>query len=191
MRKIALFGEDFAHQEVIGALVRRLASEIGIEVQLDWRNAVGGHGRVLQGFKNYLRDLRHQPGLQVDAVIVATDANCKGEKRRKDFRNLDAHTNLVLAIPEPHVERWLLLDSSAFRKVLGKGCTAPDKKCDRDLYKQRYAQSVYDAGVTPQLGGLEHAQEIVAAMDLDKVAKDKSFGQFLDEIRSLFQGWRT
>ena len=30
MREIALFGEDFAHQQVIGALAQRLADECGI-----------------------------------------------------------------------------------------------------------------------------------------------------------------
>ena len=46
MREIALFGEDHAHQQIVGALVERLAREHGIGVRLDWRNAVGGHGRV-------------------------------------------------------------------------------------------------------------------------------------------------
>ncbi len=41
---IAAFVEDFAHRQVIGALIRRLATETGIEVRIDWRNARRGHG---------------------------------------------------------------------------------------------------------------------------------------------------
>ena len=43
MREIALFVEDYAHQQVIGALVQRLAREHGIAVRLDWRSSVRGY----------------------------------------------------------------------------------------------------------------------------------------------------
>ena len=46
MREVALFVEDSAHRQVIGALVQRLADERGVAVRLDWRSAVRGHGRV-------------------------------------------------------------------------------------------------------------------------------------------------
>ena len=36
---------------------------------------------------------------------------------------------IVKAIPEPHIERWLLLDGAASRAAVGKGCQAPDLKC--------------------------------------------------------------
>ena len=82
MREIALFGEDFAHEQVIGALVRRLADAHGIDVRLDWRSAVRGHGRVGAGVLNsYLRDLTRQGG-RPDLIIVATDANCSGLNER-------------------------------------------------------------------------------------------------------------
>lgn len=47
MREIALFGEDYAHQQVIGPLVERLAQAEETAIRLDWRNAIGGHGRVV------------------------------------------------------------------------------------------------------------------------------------------------
>ncbi len=39
MREVALFVEDHAHQQIVGALVRRLAGEHGVAVRLDWRSA--------------------------------------------------------------------------------------------------------------------------------------------------------
>ena len=62
MREIALFVEDFAHRQIIGALVRRLAEERGVDARLDWRSAVRGHGRVVQELGDYLRDLGRQGG---------------------------------------------------------------------------------------------------------------------------------
>jgi hypothetical protein len=50
MREIALFVEDHAHRQVIGALVQRIAEESDVAIQLDWRNAVGGHGKIFQAF---------------------------------------------------------------------------------------------------------------------------------------------
>ena len=54
MRRISLFGEDDAHQKIIGTLVQRLADESATNVQLEWRNAVDGYGAVVREFDNYL-----------------------------------------------------------------------------------------------------------------------------------------
>ena len=50
--------------------------------------------------------------------------------------------SVIYAIPDPHIERWLLLDSAAFKKVLDKGCSAPTQKCERGLYKRLLLQAV-------------------------------------------------
>ena len=82
-------------------------------------------------------------------IIVATDGNCKGflERKRQIEEVVKSFSGLVIcAIPDPHIERWLLLDSAAFKKVLGKGCAAPTYKCQRDLYKQLLGDAIVDAG---------------------------------------------
>ncbi len=99
---------------------------------------------------------------------------------------------VVLAVPDPHIERWLLLDSAAFKAVLGKGCEAPDFKCDRDRYKKLLAQAVSMAGLTPLIGGLEHARDIVGSMDFSRMTRkggDKVLGRFLQELQKVFKDW--
>ncbi len=191
MREIALFGEDFAHQRVIGALVGRLADECGIDVRLDWRSAVRGHGRVVQEFKRYLQDLARQ-GARSDLIVVATDANCRGwNERAGEIGKPDAPAPMVLAVPDPHIERWLLLDGAAFKSVFGKGCDAPDRKCGRDLYKQRLAEAIHTTGITPILGGIEFAEDIVRAMDVERAMRaDRSLERFVDDLRAAFRQWR-
>ena len=191
MREIALFGEDFAHQKVIGALVERLADECGIDVRLDWRSAVRGHGKVVQEFKRYLQDLAGQ-GRRSDLIVVATDANCRGwNERAREIGNPDAPAHMVLAVPDPHIERWLLLDGAAFKSVFGRGCDAPDRKCDRDLYKQRLAEAIHATGITPILGGIEFAEDIVRAMDVERAMRaDRSLERFVDDLRAAFRRWR-
>ena len=190
MRSIALFVEDAAHRKVIGALVIRLAAEQGIDIQLDWHTATGGHGRVAQKFAQYLRDFRFEGGPRHDLIIVAVDANCQGAAKRKEFQHLDPPAPMLLAVPDPHIERWLLLDGAAFRKVFGKGCGAPDRKCQRDLYKGRLAQAMLAAGMPPGFIGVDFAEALVGAMNLDRAGRaDASLKRFVDELRAALQEW--
>lgn len=93
MREIALFGEDRAHQLVVGALLRRLAQEQRVEVSLTWRQAYGGHGRMKHELNEYLRALRRHREPLPDLIVAATDANCKGlNARTREITNLDAQT---------------------------------------------------------------------------------------------------
>lgn len=193
MREIALFVEDFAHREIIGALVQRLAQDADIAVRLNWRNARHGHGKVVQEVKQYLDDLKRQRNSAPDLLIVGTDANCKGlNERTKEFKDLDAPAPMIFAIPDPHIERWLLLDGAAFKAVFTKGCDAPDLKCCRDRYKERLIKEIFAAGITPSLGGIEFAQDLVKQMDIDRAAKaDKSLDHFVNELRRVFRGWQS
>ena len=192
MREIALFVEDFAHQEVIGALVQRLADESCIDVQFNWRSAVRGHGRVVRELRDYLRDLRGQGSPLPDLIIVATDANCRGlNERKKEMDQTTTPAPMILAIPDPHIERWLLLDSAAFKTAVGRGCDAPDRKCDRDLYKRRLATAIHAAGIMPSLGGIEFAEDIVQSMDINRAKRaDRSFQRFVDPLVNVFQQWQ-
>lgn len=189
MHEISLFVEDAAHQRVIGALVQRVADNLGVEVRMAWRSAVGGHGRVVQSLKEYLRDIDRQGPPAPSFVVVATDANCRGyAERSKDIGGAEASVQVVRAIPDPHVERWLLLDGAAFKKVFGKGCDAPDLKCQRDRYKQRLIEAIRAAGTVPLLGGLEYAEELIAQMDLDRATRaDSSLDRFIRDLRRIMR----
>ena len=192
MREVALFVEDYAHRQFVGALVERLARERGIGMRLDWRNALGGHGRVAREFARYLRDLERQGDPRPDLIVVATDANCTGpNERAREFRDIPAPAPLVLAIPDPHIERWLLLDGAAFRSAVGRGCDAPDQKCDRDRYKRLLVEAIRAAGIAPILGGVEFAEDIAREMTLDRARRaDRSFKRFVDELGEVLRGWR-
>lgn len=191
IHNISLFVEDYAHQQVIGALVQRIAEECTIDVQLDWRSAVEGHGKVIAELKDYVRDLEQLGSSRPDLIIVATDSNCKGfNERRNEISRLDIHIPVVLAVPEPHIERWLLLDGAAFRAVFGHGCQAPDRKCIRELYKRKLIEAIHAAGHTPRIGGIEYAEAIVQHMDIDRAAQaDDALRRFVEDLRNTFRGW--
>src|SRR5438067_1703863 len=125
MRKVLAFGEDYAHEVVLRTLVERLAAEQQLQVEVQIRSATGGHGRVLRELKQFIAELGRGRAHLPDVFVVAGDANCLGYTDRvKEIKAAVAGYEglVVLAVPDPHVERWLLVDSQAFKAVLGHGC---------------------------------------------------------------------
>jgi hypothetical protein len=193
MRKVLLFGEDVGHALVLRALVERVAQERRLAVVVEVRQAEGGYGTLLEALRVFVRLLPAGREPLPDLLLAVRDANCKGYSECKEGV---AHVlagypaPVVTAIPDPHIERWLLLDSAAFKSVFGKGCVAPDNKCERDRYKERLTQAVRDAGETPSLGGLEYAEALVREMDLPRLErKDASLGHLLQDLREQFNQW--
>ena len=100
MREIALFVEDYAHRQFVGALLERLAHERGINIRLDSRNATGGHGKVAREFDRYLHDIKRQSDSLPDLIVIATDANCGGlNARAAEFPDDIVSVPLARAIP--------------------------------------------------------------------------------------------
>ncbi len=194
MRNISLFVEDSGHEVLLKALVQRLADQYEIAVKIRDYSVRGGHGKVLTELQQYQRDLQRSQESLPDLIIVGTDTNCKGflECKKEIDRAITHFSNWVIcAIPDPHIERWLLLDSAAFKAVLGKGCVMPDQKCERGRYKQLLLASIRDAGVTPVLGGIEHAEDLVKAMDLQRMEQtDDSLGRLLKALHDKFKEWK-
>lgn len=193
MREIVLFVEDFAHKAFLEALVHRIAVESGIEVQLSWLNARRGHGAVVNELRQFLQELQRGRRSLPSLLVVATDANCMGRSTRlEQINDLTAKVNVtaVYAVPDPHIERWLLVDSAAFKAVFGRGCDAPNQKCERARYKKMLIDAILATGISASLGGIEFSKDIVDAMDLNRVAAaDPSLGKLIEDLRSVFQTW--
>ena len=108
----------------------------------------------------------------------------------KEIREVTDATaaRVICAVPDPHIERWLLVDSAAFKSVLGRGCAAPDQKCEKARYKRLLIEAIRQAGIIPNLGGIEFAADIVAAMNLARASRlDPSLKPFLDELKTVFR----
>jgi len=194
MRRVILFAEDYAHETFISVLVKKLATENGINLEIISRSAQGGHGKAVSEFASYLKSLPYEREGLPDLIIVAIDANCKSyleckaeiEKVNQQFNYLT-----ICAIPDPHIERWLLIDSSAFKAVLGQGCAAPDQKCEKDRYKRLLYEAVAATDITPLLGGIEYAQDIINNMNIQRAMNaDVSFKKFITDLTRKFSEWR-
>ena len=83
-----------------------------------------------------------------------------------------------------------MLDSAAFKTVLGKGCYAPKQKCERKRYKRLLLEAVRGAGMTPLLGGIEYTEDLVKAMNLPFLESEgESLGRLIKDLRVVFKTW--
>lgn len=198
MPEITLFCEDSFHEKFIGALLRRFGNEYGVSVTSRFLSAQGGLPRMHYEFKCFLRDLSRQRQQLPDSIIVVVDANCQGHKGRKDVMDsvlapyLQFQQLVSYAIPDPHIERWMLVDPKAFQTVFGRGCTLPAIKCAKDEYKKLLRREIRESGIEAPLGGEEYAEDIVMAMNLGQVeGREPSLGLFLRILKAHFNVWKT
>ncbi len=191
---VDLFVEDRAHEDFIGAILRRIARLEHRDIQLRIRAAKGGYPLVLRELDLYQKlVLKGFAGMSPpDILVVAADANCHGlaakkkeirQRLKKAFRD-----RTVLAVPDPHVERWYLSDRQSFKQVVGVQPPTERRKCERDRYKQILAQAVRDGGHPAILGGIEFAKELAESMDFYRAGQSEpGFKQFVSDAVSAFK----
>ena len=194
MRNISLFVEDTVHEDFLVALVQRVADAYNIEIDIKVSSVRDGHEKIITELKQYQQDLLYSAGELPDLIIVGTDSGGKGFLQREKEIN-QAIPNLVdrviSMIPKPHIERWLLLDSEAFKKVFGEDCSVPNRKCDRNRYKRLLLQAIRDAGVIPLLAGIEYTRDLVNTMNFQHMEQsDRSFRRFFRTLQHQFGAWQ-
>ncbi len=197
MRKMLLFCEDSFHEAFLTRLVRRFEQEYRVPVNLRILSARGGVSRMHYEFGQFLRDLRNYRQDLPDCILVARDANCQSyNARRQELAGVlteypEFQYLVVYAIPDPHIERWMLTDPEAFRAVFRRGCTLPSLQCEKNEYKRLLRQEIRESGIDAPLGGEEFAADVVGNMDLGHVeTREPSFGRLISDLRALFNQWR-
>lgn len=187
---VDLLVEDRAHEALLVPLLVRIAREEDVQVTARVRSAWGGHGHAIEELKLY-QTIVEKGALRAphpDLLIVGIDGNCMTfAKKRAEIQaatKASFYDRLVVACPDPHVERWYLADPESFRAVVGFRPGTGKKKCVRDHYKNLLAKAVRGGGHLPLLGGVEFAPELVKAMDLYRAGKeDHSLRAFVGDLR--------
>jgi hypothetical protein len=188
---VHIFVEDRAHEAFLLAMLKRVATEEEVEVSPSVLSGRGGHGRAVRELKLY-QDLVGKGAAGIshpDLLIAGIDGNCstfaKAKRAIESATRAPLSNGLVVACPDPHVERWYLADPDSFQTVVGHRPTVGKKKCERDHYKRVLAKAVQQAGHPPTLGGIEFASELVERMNLYRAGRnDRSLKAFLDDLRA-------
>ena len=149
---VDLFVEDRAHEEFLKPLLMRIAQDEHITVWVRVRSATGGHARAIAEFKLYQRVMSRSPLSSAEAglIIVAIDGNCStfaaARRQLHDAADPTLQDRLVIACPDPHVERWYLADPQSFENVVGSRPDVGTGKCARGHYKQALATAIAKGG---------------------------------------------
>jgi hypothetical protein len=198
MPEIVVFCEDTFHEKFIQALLKRFETDYGIAVTKRVLSARGGFAPMQSSLARFLNDLANDRQHLPDAIVIAADANSKGvNARRAELRDaVEKHPQFehiaCFAIPDPHIERWMLVDSAAFRSVFGRGCTLPAIKCAKNEYKTLLRKEIGASGIEAPLGGQEYVDDIVTEMNLGRAeTSEPSLGDFLTQLKAFFNTWAS
>ncbi len=197
--RVLHFLEDIAQEGFITALVKRVASDESIAsgcIDHDIRSARGG-SKVTTEFRRFLKDTERSTVAETDFLVVAVDGNCQGyEERVKRLKkcikgNHPFNGKVVYAVPDPHIERWYLIDQRALKTGVGldKAPALPKYKCEKDYYKQLLRQALRDANINSLLGGVEYAERIVENIQrLESLSQgDAGFGVFVRDLKRMLR----
>jgi hypothetical protein len=132
---------------------------------------------------------------QFDVLVVAIDGNCQGyREKRNEIKGIAEQTTypglLVCAVPDPHIERWYLIDQNAFCKAVEIDFQPeiPPYKCERGLYKRAMQEAFAKVELAPPLGGIEYGEDIALEIDFFTAQRaDAAFRHFREELRSALQ----
>lgn len=145
-----LFCEDSAHEALLRPLVRRVGREERADTLVQVRAARGGHPRALKEFDLYQRAASRMEGPVADILIVAIDGNCSsfGAARERVIGATSASNRyrLVVASPDPHVERWYLSDPEAVAAVTGHDPGSMRAQASRDYSCRRQSAHARGSG---------------------------------------------
>lgn len=197
--RILYFLEDRAQEGFIKALVERIAREESIATDTLFHDIRSGRGgsTIINEFRNFLRDSAMTGATDIDFLIVAIDGNCKRPSRR--VRQLEKlirpdhpfKSRVVYAVPDPHIERWYIMDQRAFKEGVGldKAPDLPSYKCRKDYYKRLVIQALKESDVSSLVGGAEYAERIVdKIVDLESLGTlDAGFQTFVEDLRGTFR----
>lgn len=180
--------EDRAHEEFLVPLMERVAQEENLALRWRLRIARGGRPRVMTAYREYQVVRAKMGGVAADLMVVSIDGNCATFAEARESvraKTLDRYTHtLVVASPDPHIERWYMADPESFRAIVGTRPKVGPEKCLRDHYKRALAAAVQRAGHPQTRQGVEFGRELARAMDLFRAGKNvPSLKAFVGDLR--------
>lgn len=196
--KLGLFAEDEGHARLLNPLIGRISGEEGVDSEVVERSSAGGAAAAARNLRSYISDLSLGRVEYLDVLVVARDGNCRGfgVRKRETEKIVQGRFagSLVLAVPDPHIEKWYLADPRAPAKAIGESGFAdvPARKCERHRYKKALSDAFEQLELTLAAGGIEYGTEIARCMDLDLASRNEpTLQRFISDLRSALRRHRT
>ena len=199
--RIDIFCEDRAHEIFLKSILGRVCSEFDLECNLSLRSAVGskhGKGKTLTEFKEYQKIIQSNVmGFEKpDLLLIVVDCNCTAYndtvKAIDNVIRKDIFPHYIIACPDPHIEKWYLIDPDGFQDIIGVYPKMQLEKCEKNYYKNLFRDYIKESGKPSLLGGIDFGGEIVQAMDFYRSGKnDASFKHMVEDIRNQLKQLRN
>lgn len=189
---VELFCEDAGHEAFARALLQRLATEAALPAPtVNPRAARGGHGRAISELVSWQRTLS-RGAASCDILLVIIDGNGMGwagqHRAVREAVDQARFSDVVVAIPDPHVEAWAASDPDALRQATGAVPPPAPQRPDRWAYKRWLRDALEQAGAVVLTDPMEISADVVPAMDLFHAGKQSpSLGRAVEELRASFQ----
>lgn len=189
---IVFFLEDSAQEALIPSLIRRLiADEDKNSRDYELKVLSSRGGGSIRAYKEFIKSIKSRKTPAEDVLVVGSDGNCNGFVKRRSQLNDAAkgvsYSTIITAIPDPHIERWYLLDNQALKNAacVPIQAVSPAAKCDKGHYKKLLKDAFAQHELFPPLGGAEYGPLIAETMDLYVAGvADHSFRDFIDQVRN-------
>ena len=186
--RIDFIVEDSAQERFLQEVVKRYFSNKGCDVDMITISNHGGRGEVYRTLKQYEKQWCSNEVSFPHKLVIGSDGNCQGYVYRRNeilsqISDLTLRSVIACACPDPHIEKWYMLDEEAFNKVVGVVPNLPANKCEKSLYKNLLKKRVEDSGSFSTLGGVEYAEELVLEADFYRMGKaENAFKLFLSDL---------
>ncbi len=185
------FVEDEAHEAFVRALLRRLASDEDLPVELNVATARGGKPRVLSEFRAYQAAARSGFGTlgSPDLLVLVVDCDCTPRTdcaaTLEDVLDPGVFAHHVVGLAASHVEAWYLADPDSFQLVVGVQPGQASDPCASNVHKRLLEETIRRGGHIVSNHGVEFAPDLVDAMDLYRAGKnDPSLNAFVSATRA-------
>lgn len=181
MRILAIF-EDRPFQEFVLGVMRRIAQEIEIDLDVEDAFTQGCHFRALNQLLGSWREF--------DGVVVGVDARRAGnawtketalDRRVPALQEVRAECSFLLAIAEPCIEEWIMADHTAVQQAVraefGDLSTVarPRKSRSERQAKQNLRDWVEGmAGTDLMRGGVELTSAVALGVDPSRIDRRRS-----------------
>lgn len=195
LRLICAF-EDRAYEDVVVPLVRRVAAEEGVEVDLAAVEIV--HGCRFKKLERILRDRRREEGLW----IIGADARDRSIHRKQEamadrLGRLLQGKDTLYAIAKPSAEGWIQADLAALKEGVAEALETdltfpphipPYPEDDEKQAKQRLGSILGEAGVPTLRQGLEYGPDVMKHVRFETEA---SMATFVGDLRRYLKTGRA
>jgi hypothetical protein len=186
MQILAVF-EDRAFDDIVTPLIRRVAGEQGVDVELVVRLT---HGCRFQELQELL-----QRGRPILCVIGADAGQHKSSSKEKAMRGRAGGAlpqRTIFSIPEPSAEGWLQADLAALKRGVSEAlqtlihlpADAGPYPRDEKNAKQRVRSLLRSAGVPVLRDGLEYGPSVMQYVAYDA---HPSLQRFVRDLRALIE----